>query len=91
MITLLLLLYDEGQTTFSKKLCLFSFKGVLTNFLQILQYIAFFNCLYRFLGIASVRGMRPGNETRQQSIWSAVIRFSHALSGSKLASIHSRP
>ena len=41
MITLLLLLYDEGQTTFSKKLCLFNFKGVLTNFLQILQYIAF--------------------------------------------------
>ena len=29
----------------------------------------------------------PGNETIQQSNWSAGIRFAHALSGSDLASI----
>ena len=60
-----------------EKLWLLNFNGVLTNFLQILHY--FLNCLYRFLGIASVRRrkkkktwglyvrMRPGNESIQQS------------------------
>ena len=77
-----------GTEAILEKLWLFNLNGVLTNFLQILH--CFFNCLYRFPGIASVRGrvwMRPGNETRQQSVWSAGIRFAHVLSGSDLTSI----
>ena len=91
------LTYDERQTAFSKNYgYLISTEYWLTFYKY---YIVFFNCLYRFPGIASVRRrkkkktwglyvrMRLGNETIQQSNWSAGIRFAHAISGSDLASI----
>ena len=34
--------------------------------------------------------MKPGDETMQQSIWSAGIHFAHALLGSDLAAIIDR-
>ena len=88
------LTYNERQTVFSKN-CGYLIDWLSTNTTSTL----FFNCLYRFPGIASVRRrkkkktwglcvpMRPGNETIQQRNWSAGIRFAHALSGSDLASI----
>ena len=51
MITLFSLLYDKGRLL--EKRWLLSFNRELTNFLEILH--CFFNCLYHFPGIASVR------------------------------------
>ena len=91
------LTYDERQTAFSKNYgYLISTEYWLTFYKY---YIVFWTAFIASRVSPPVRRrqrkktlglyvrMRPGNETIQQSNWSAGIRFAHALSGSDLASI----
>ena len=86
------LTYEERQTVFSKN-CGYLIDKLSTNTTLLFQ-LPLSLPGYRFCQEKKkektwglyVR-MRPGNETIQQSDWSAGIRFAHALSGSDLASI----
>ena len=90
------LTYDERQTAFSKN---YGYLISTEYWLTFYKYYIVFLLPLSLPGIASARRrkkkktwglyvrMRPGNETIQQSNWSAGIRFAHALSGSDLASI----
>ena len=91
------LTYDEPQTVFSKN-C--GYVISTEYWLTFYRYYIFFSTVFIASRGTLLSGeekrkknwgffvrMRPGNETIQQSSWSAGIRFAHALSGSDLASI----
>ena len=91
------LTYDERQTAFSKN---YGYLISTEYWLTFYKYYIVFWTAFIASRVSPLSGeekkkktwglyvrMRPGNETIQQSNWSAGIRFAHALSGSDLASI----